>query len=427
MARTDRPPEEHDASRREFFRTFSRQTVQNAGALAGAAAELRRTSLAAAREIFDPSMTVVVDEPATAEVTPDAGDAGWTFRSPYRFTGDEIVLLDQRELPARTATVSLREPSELASAMRGGVINAGPVLGEVGAYAMALAAQGVADRTAAGRQQVVHAAAGALRGARRDVQALAAAVERMATRHDELVEQGLGAQEITSAMRAEADEMATAAIVAMAAIGRTAAGLVDRPTESPIQLLFHGDCGPLSCGTIGMGTALVQALADAGRSVHVWVTEAGPGTEGARITSFQLAQGDVAHTVIPDSAIGWLLNGRLLDAVFLRGDRVCVNGDSGTLIGSLAAAQLAADASVPVYVLAPKLSFDPSASDGASIRVRIGSAAEVLAAKRTTESETRPASFGVRLNPPIDIVPGGLIRGFVTEAGVLGPPFEALP
>ena len=45
--------QDHDPSRREFFKTFSRQTIQNAGAVAGAAAELRRTSLEAARELLD--------------------------------------------------------------------------------------------------------------------------------------------------------------------------------------------------------------------------------------------------------------------------------------------------------------------------------------------------------------------------------------
>ena len=53
MARRQAPPKGHDPSRREFFRTFGRQTLQNAGAVAGAAAELRRTSLAAARELLE--------------------------------------------------------------------------------------------------------------------------------------------------------------------------------------------------------------------------------------------------------------------------------------------------------------------------------------------------------------------------------------
>ncbi len=42
MARSESVEGDHDPSRREFFRTFSRETVRQAGAVAGAAAELRR-------------------------------------------------------------------------------------------------------------------------------------------------------------------------------------------------------------------------------------------------------------------------------------------------------------------------------------------------------------------------------------------------
>ena len=72
---------------------------------------------------------MIVDSPVTPVAEPDAPD--WTYRSAYRFTGDAIVLLDQRELPGRVATLSVAEPTEVASAIRAGVISSGPVLGEV--------------------------------------------------------------------------------------------------------------------------------------------------------------------------------------------------------------------------------------------------------------------------------------------------------
>ena len=74
--------EEHDTSRRDFFRTFGRETVRQAGAVAGAAAELRRSSMAAARVLFDPE-TEVTDEPADP-IDPSQPDA--TFRSEFYHT-----------------------------------------------------------------------------------------------------------------------------------------------------------------------------------------------------------------------------------------------------------------------------------------------------------------------------------------------------
>src|SRR5688572_25290066 len=139
-------PDEQDTTRRDFFRTFGRETVRQAGAVAGAAAELRRSSLAAARVLFDPeaapdSAALSPTDLPAVEVDPAKPDA--TFRSAYRFTGTQITALDARQLPGRVETIALVQPSEVASAIRAGAINGGPVLAEVGAYAMALAARPV--------------------------------------------------------------------------------------------------------------------------------------------------------------------------------------------------------------------------------------------------------------------------------------------
>ncbi len=397
MARGDPPADAQDASRREFFRAFSRQTVQSAGSLMGAAAELRRTSLAAARDIFDvggESLAAV-----EAEVVGQPTTAEWGFRSAYRFTDREVVILDQRALPGRVTTVSVREPSEIASAIRVGAINGGPVLGEVAAYAMVLAAASAADRSAAGRQNLMGAAAGTLRAARRDVHAIATAISRMEARYGRALDQGADAATIAEVLRAEADDIASKVAAANAAIGRLGAQAVGASaTVGPLNLLMHGDMGPLSCGLIGMGTAVIQCLTDAGRDVHVWLTEAAPGLEGGRIAALQLTQHDIPHTVIPDTAAAWLLVNRHIDDVLLRGDRVCVNGDVGALIGSLSVAQLAAAAGVPVHVLAPPVSFDPAAADGAAIAVPLNT-----------------ARLGGRLNPTSDVVPAALITSLVTE------------
>lgn len=403
MARANRPADAHDPSRREFFRTFSRQTVHNAGAVIGAAAELRRNSIAAARELLDPRDETVL----SVAHDPGAG-AESRFRSPYRLAGDEIVIVDQRELPGRVSTIGLRAPSEVASAIRSSAVNAGPVLAQVVAYAMVLAARTAYDRPDASRQHLMRTAADTLRAARRDVRALAWAVDRMENRYHEAVANGTDAATIADVLLAAADAIASDAAVAHSAIGRSGAELLGGPDISAVNLLVHGDMGPLSCGMVGMGTALIQALTDAGHQVHVWLTEAGPGMEGARVSSLQLAQTDVAHTVISDSAVGWLLSNRHIDVVLLRGDRICANGDTGALIGSLGVAWLASNAGVPVYVLAPLVSIDHETPDGSTIAVELRATSRAMA---------------THLNPTVDVVPAELISSIVTEVGALAPPF----
>lgn len=344
-------PHEQDTSRRDFFRTFGRETVRQAGAVAGAAAELRRSSLAAARVLFDPEAQAATD----LDTDPiDASQPDATFRSAYRFTGTAMVALDARQLPGRVQTVTLAHPSEVAAAIRAGAINGGPVLAEVGAYGLAMAVRAASSRPAAGRDQQIRAAADTLRFAKPQIHMLTRAVDRMEALFTDLAGQATDPAEMADRVESEADSIASANAVVNAEIGRIGASAVLASTDGPLNLLIHGDMGPLTCGMVGMGTALIQAVRDRGRELHIWVTAGEPSGEGVRVAAFTLRQLDVPFTVIPDSAIAWLLHGRRIDSVVLRGDEVAQNGDCLVLVGGLSAAVVAKEANVPVHVLAPR-------------------------------------------------------------------------
>jgi methylthioribose-1-phosphate isomerase len=385
-------PDERDTTRRDFFRAFGRETVRQAGAVAGAAAELRRSSAAAARALLDQEPEATDPAVPIDESKPDA-----TFRSAYRFTGTQIIALDTLGLSERVATVALTQPSEVASAIRTGVINGGPVLAEVGAYAMALAARAAVGRPDNGRVQQVRAAANTLRVAKPEIHALAWAVDRLEALYLELAGLGTDPTEIADRLEAEADSIASANTRANAEIGRSGAAAVLALSDEPFNLLVHGDMGPLSCGMVGMGTALIQDLRDRGRDVHIWLTEAAPSGEGSRVAAFGLRQLDVPHTVVPDSALGWVFSGRHIDAVLLRGDAIAGFGDCGVLVGGLAAAAVASVAGVPVFVLAPTSAI----SD----------------ARYGTEFEhSRVTPGATRFSPTMDVVSPGLITRVISEA-----------
>jgi len=422
MARSDETDRAADPTRREFFRTFGRETVRSAGSLIGTAAEIRRAGSAAARELFDPAAAAVdeVSSPRGGQSRPDefsppAEEPAATFRSAYRLSGDALLLLDQRELPGRLTVVTCREPSEVASAIRSGVVNGGPVLGEIAAYALWATLARAPREDAAGRDQLFHAGANTLRGAAREIHALKSAVDRMEARYDAETA-GPGADPVV-AMRTEADAIASEAQVAHAALGRSGAEAISGSGTGPLNLLMHADMGPLSCGLVGTGTAVLQSLLTAGHAIHIWLTEAAPSDQGARLSALQLTQADVPHTVIADSAVGWLFDSRPLDAVLLRGDNVAANGDMAGLIGSLNVARLAADATVPVYAVTPTSAFDDDLAEARSLLPNLRSSAETLALEPRGEGDSRSAVFGVRLNPTIDVVPRDLITAYLTENG----------
>jgi methylthioribose-1-phosphate isomerase len=157
---------------------------------------------------------------------------------------------------------------------------------------------------------------------------------------------------------------------------------------------------------VGMLTSGLRALIDLGKQVHVWVTEAAPSSEGTRITALQLTQLDIPHTVIPDSAVGWLFAGRRLDAAVLRGDTVAAGGETVAMLGSRTVAQLALDAGVPVQVLAPESAWDRTRTDLGELALDLRSAAELGSASRA------------RLDPPFDIVPASMVGSHISEVGV---------
>jgi methylthioribose-1-phosphate isomerase len=76
---------------------------------------------------------------------------------------------------------------------------------------------------------------------------------------------------------------------------------------------------------------------------------------------------------------------------------------------------------VPFYVAAPTSTFDPRLPNGAAIPIEERDATEVtmLAGQRLA-----PLGVGAR-NPAFDVTPGRLVRGFVTDRGLLEPPFES--
>jgi methylthioribose-1-phosphate isomerase len=98
---------------------------------------------------------------------------------------------------------------------------------------------------------------------------------------------------------------------------------------------------------------------------------------------------------------------------------VAANGDTANKIGTYALAVLAGAHRIPFYVVGPLSSFDSETADGAAIEIEQRPAAEVatLAGRRVA-----PAAAGV-WNPAFDVTPAALVTAFITDAGVLRPPF----
>ena len=155
------------------------------------------------------------------------------------------------------------------------------------------------------------------------------------------------------AMRAEADAIVFEATTDHGRLAGFGLEVLPTPEDRPVRILTHCNTGPLACGQYGTALGIVQAAHHAERPVHVWVDETRPYLQGARLTTWELAQAGVPHALLPDVAAGHLMSLGEVDVVLVGADRVAANGDTANKVGTYPLAVLAARHGIPFYVLRP--------------------------------------------------------------------------
>ena len=189
------------------------------------------------------------------------------------------------------------------------------------------------------------------------------------------------------------------------------------------NVLTHCNTGALATGGIGTALAPIYLAHDAGRKVHVYVDETRPVLQGARLTAWELMHAGIPCTVIPDSAAGALMRQAKVDVVLVGVDRICANGDFANKIGTYSLAVLARHHGVPFYAAGPWSSVDPALAEGDLIPIEQRAADEV-----TTLAGRSIAPPGVAvLNYAFDVTPARYVTAYLTDRGLLQPPFTADP
>jgi methylthioribose-1-phosphate isomerase len=326
-----------------------------------------------------------------------------------------LLILDQTLLPAEERWLEIRTLEALLEALRSLRVRGAPAIGIAAAMGLVavvrVQAKG-APRAAA--LALVEAAAAAIVLARPTGVNLHWAMERMRRRAAGTPGDG---DALLAALRAEADAIWAEDQAMCAAIAEHGQLLM----RQGIRVLTHCNTGALATGGIGTALGIVLRAAERGLDPEVWVDETRPLMQGARLTAWELLRAGVRHAVLPDAAAAALLSQGKVDMVLVGADRIARNGDVANKIGTLGVAVLARHYGVPFYSVAPTSSFDPACPDGALIAIEHRGADEVA------------APFGIRVapegspvfNPAFDVTPAALVTGYVTERGILHPPFEA--
>jgi len=335
-----------------------------------------------------------------------------------------VEVIDQRLLPHELRLRTLASARDVFVAIREMWVRGAPLIGAVAAYGLALQAAREASDTA------LHNTAQFLRGSRPTAVNLAWALDRMLRRL-----QAVPVDARAGAAWDEADAIAEEDVAVNHAIGTHGLALIQavaarRP--GPVQVLTHCNAGWLATVDWGTATSPIYRAHEAGIELHVWVDETRPRNQGASLTSWELGQAGVPHTLVADNAGGHLMQHGQVDLCLVGTDRVTARGDVCNKIGTYLKALAAHDNGVPFYVALPTSTLDLSLEDGlAQIRIEERPAREVTHLHGRTASgevvEVCIAPEGTRAaNPAFDVTPARLVTGLITERGLVAAEEGAL-
>jgi methylthioribose-1-phosphate isomerase len=325
---------------------------------------------------------------------------------------DGLEIVDQTLLPGRYEVRRLTTVEDTVEAIRTLAVRGAPAIGVCGGYAVVVGLDEAAPTDRAAALAALDRVAAELAGARPTAVNLRWAVERVAA----AARRGADPAGIRAAALAEAHAIAEEDREACRRIG-----VVGRKELTGARrVLTHCNAGRLA--TAGTGTALspIYAMAAAGEPVEVLVGETRPLLQGARLTAWELSAAGVPVTLVADTAAGAAFAAGRVDAVVVGADRVAANGDTANKIGTYPLAVLAREHDVPFYVAAPRSTFDLATPTGAGIVIEERPAGEVRGyAGRAVAPDVKV------WNPAFDVTPARFVTAFLTDLGVLRPPYPA--
>lgn len=332
---------------------------------------------------------------------------GFLFRA-ASFSGSRLRILDQTALPHRFTYLHPTSASEVAGIIKRLAVRGAPAIGVAAAYGLAVEARRLPDnQLGRGLQR----AASTLIASRPTAVNLKWAVVRVM---QSVSVRGLAPEVLRRAIVAEARVIEAEEVARSLAMARHGAKLVRKNAN----ILTICNTGALAAP--GMGTALgvvFQAQMN-GKRPHVYACETRPLLQGSRLTTLELLRARIPVTLIADSAAASVMD--KCDLVLVGADRIAANGDTANKVGTKMLATLARAAHKPFYVVAPSSTFDPATPDGGQIVVEERNGEEVRGF-----AGCRAAPKGVPVfNPAFDVTPVRLITGFISDRGVIRPPFR---
>lgn len=327
-----------------------------------------------------------------------------------------LRIIDQTKLPVSLEYLVISDVKDTYSAIKTLAVRGAPAIGCAAALGLAAATRkhaGISDVPAF--VAAVQKDSDYLASSRPTAVNLFWALNRCMDTLKKYAADGTDTSRLRRILLKEALDIVAEDIAMCDAIGRHGASLL----RDGMGVLTHCNAGALA--TAGRGTALapVYTAVEKGMKIKVFSDETRPLLQGSRLTAWELHRSDVDVTTICDNMAAQVMREGRIHAVIVGADRVAANGDTANKIGTYSVAIAAKYHSIPFYVAMPYSTIDSSLPDGSGIPIEQRSRQEIT---DFFGLRTAPSDVAV-YNPAFDVTPHELIAAFITDKGVITPPF----
>jgi len=185
-------------------------------------------------------------------------------------------------------------------------------------------------------------------------------------------------------------------------------------------ILTHCNTGALATGGYGTALGVIRKAFETKKKMIIFVDETRPFLQGARLTAWELSKLRIPYKIITDNSAGFLMKRGEVCAVIVGADRIAKNGDTANKIGTYSLAVLAHYHKIPFYIAAPSSTFDLKIENGEEIPIETRSPKEVLTCFKSKIAPPKAQAY----NLAFDVTPGELITAFITEKGIIYPPYK---
>jgi methylthioribose-1-phosphate isomerase len=352
------------------------------------------------------------------------------------FQKHALKLLDQRALPAQEIWVELTSGEQVAQAIESMVVRGAPAIASAALFGIALEVNAVAVAHPKTEWWGFQSRFSELLGRFRKTRPTAVNLFAVLTHLDQQSQNYAPCKpimDLAHEIQTYAESYFASDLARNQAIGSCGADYISlhsdvrgsrnvrsRGEMFSLSLMTHCNTGSLATGGYGTALGVIRTLHHRNKIKIVYVNETRPWHQGSRLTAYELKREGIPYRLLVDSAAAFVMQREGVDAVIVGADRIAANGDTANKIGTYHVAVAAAFHGVDFYVAASLDTIDVSISSGGSIEIEERSGDEV---RKSGDRLLAPSDADV-WNPSFDITPANLIGGFITEGGVILPPYD---